>query len=190
LYGGCSAIKVFRSVKDVFEPAEPALDTATIRGLAFRDMTLFAEKKVDALVQNILKARARMVQGIPRYFSPMDWRDDAITRFFRDYALDSGVVLHATTVLQTIYASSDTSPCFREALRAVSFASQANQLSVPFMAAEASTWYGKSLSSLARVLQDPVESLRDSTLATPYLVGWYEVCSFSLCMTRVRELRS
>jgi hypothetical protein len=45
----------------------------------------------------------------------------------------------------------------------VSFASQANQLSISFMAAEVSTWHGKSLSSLARAMQDPVESLRNNT---------------------------
>jgi hypothetical protein len=45
------------------------------------------------------------------------------------------------------------------------------------MAIEANEAYGRALTSLTRALQDPVEALKDTTLATTYVISLYEVRS-------------
>ena len=47
------------------------------------------------------------------------------------------------------------------------------------MAIEGKAAYGRALASLARVLLDHVEVLKDTTLATPFVIGLYEVRSDS-----------
>lgn len=138
-------------------------------------MNAIAEKKVETRIRDILDARTRELQGIPRVLVLTDWREDAITRFFHDYVVESDVVPHTTTALKTLYRNVNTSSCLKDAVSAASFASQANQLHLPFMATKANKLYGRALRSLTKALEDPVESLEDAILATPYLLGWYEV---------------
>ena len=140
-------------------------------------MTCFAEKQVESRVQNILRARNPAEKSVPRVFAGTYWREKAITRFFSDYVLESDSVPHTTIILPILCSSLGAGICLRDALYAVAFVSQANQLGLPWMAIEANKIYGHALASLAKALKDPVESLKDTTLATPYLLGWYEVRS-------------
>jgi hypothetical protein len=65
---------------------------------------------------------------------------------------------------------------------------QANQFDLEWMALKAIDAYGGAPASLAKALQDPVEILKDSLLATPYLIGQYEVKSvLGLPNTNFRE---
>ncbi len=70
-------------------------------------MTCLAEKKVESRVRNIFRARDMAEQGVPRPFAVTDWRENAVTRFFTDYVLDSDAVPNTTIVLPGLYGSSD-----------------------------------------------------------------------------------
>lgn len=140
-------------------------------------MTLLSEKKVESRVQNILEARSRVKQGISRVSASTHWRGDSIASFFTDYTLDSDAVPNTTTVLRGLCGSPDAGFCLKDALCAAAFANKANQSGLKWMAIEAHEAYGRALASLTRALQDPVEALKDTTLATPYLIGLYEVSS-------------
>ena len=140
-------------------------------------MTWLTEKKVESHVQNILRARSRAKQGIKRVCAIKDWREKAVTRFFADYILDSDAVPHTTIVFPGLCSSSDAGPCLKDALHAAALANQANQLGLKWMAIEANEAYGRALASLTSALQDLVKALKDSTLATAFLVSLYEVRS-------------
>ncbi len=138
-------------------------------------MTCLAEKKVESRVRNIFRARDMAEQGVPRPFAVTDWRENAVTRFFTDNALDSDAVPNTTIVLPGLYGTSDAGACLKDALYAAAFGNEANQLGLKWMAIEAKAAYGRALASLSRVLQDPVEALKDTTLATPFVIGLYKV---------------
>lgn len=138
-------------------------------------MNCLAEEKVKSRVQNIHRTRDLAGQGIPRPFLVTDWREDAVARFFTDYVLASDAVPNTTIFLPGLYSSSDAGACLKDAVYAAAFANQANQLDMEWIAIEANAAYGHALASLTRVLQDPVEALKDTTLATPFVVGLYEV---------------
>lgn len=139
-------------------------------------MTCFAEKKVESRVHDVRKARRVAEHGIPRPCAVvMDWRASAVDRFFADYAVGSDVVPNTTIVLPELYSSSDAGACLKDAVHAAAFVNQANGLGLEWMAVEAKATYGRALASLARVLLDPVEVLKDTTLATPFVIGLYEV---------------
>lgn len=140
-------------------------------------MTWLAEKKVESRVQSALRARDRTNECVPRPFEITDWRETAVARFFSDYCVGSDAVPQTWRVLQVLCNSSDASACLRDALHATAFVSQANQLGLEWMALKAIDAYGRALASLAKVLQDPIEVLKDTSLATPYLIGQYEVRS-------------
>ncbi len=141
-------------------------------------MTYLAEKKVESRVHNVLRARNLAEQGVPRLLAVTEeWRENAVARFFTDYVLDSDAVPNTTMVLPGLCSSPDAGACLKDALYAAAFVNQANQLGLKWMAVEANAAYGRALASLAKVLQDPVEALKDTTLATPFVMGLYEVRS-------------
>lgn len=143
-------------------------------------MTCFAEKKVESRVHDVLKARQVAEHGTPTPCAAVtDWQADAVARFFADYAVDSDTVPNTTIVLPGLYSSPDADACFKDAVHAAAFVNQANALGLEWMAIEAKAAYGRALASLARVLLDPVEVLKDTTLATPFVIGLYEVRSVS-----------
>lgn len=138
-------------------------------------MTCIAEKKVESRIQNTLKARDLAEQDVPRSFAATEWRENAVARFFRDYVLASDAVPNTTIVLPGLYNSSDAGACLKDGLHAAAFVNQANHLGLEWLAIEANAAYGHALASLTRVLQDPVEALKDTTLATAFVIGLYEV---------------
>ena len=140
----------------------------------FRDMTCLAEKKVESRVRNSFRARNLAEQGVTRPVAAEEWRESAV-RFFADYVLDSDAVPNTTIFLPGLCGSSDAGACLNDAVYAAAFVKQANQLGLEWMASEAKAAYGRALASLVRVLQDPVEVLKDTTLATPFVIGLCEV---------------
>ena len=138
-------------------------------------MTCLAEKKVESRVRNSCRARDLAEQSVTMPDGAQEWRESAVTRFFADFALDSDAVPNTTIFLSGLYGDSNAGACFNDAVYAAAFANQANQLGLAWMADEARAAYGRALASLARVLQDPVEVLKDTTLATPFVLGLYEV---------------
>ena len=140
-------------------------------------MNCLAEEKVESRVQKILKARDLAELGIPKPFSVTHWREGAVTRFFTDYVLGSDAVPNTTIFLPGLYSSSEAGACLKDAIHAAAFMNQANQLGLEWIAIEANVAYGHALASLMRALQDPVEALKDTTLAAPFVLGLYEVRS-------------
>lgn len=138
-------------------------------------MTCLAGKKVESRVRNGLRARELAEQSVAGPVAAEEWQNSAVTRFFVDYALDSDAVPNTTIFLPALYGESDAGACLNDAVYAAAFENQANQLGLEWMASEAKAAYGRALASLARVLQDPVEVLKDTTLATPFVIGLYEV---------------
>ena len=144
-------------------------------------MTCIAEKKVESRVQGSLRARALAEQDAPTVVATTDWRDDAVNRFFTDYVLGSDAVPNTTIVLPKLYSSTDAGACLKDAVYAAAFAIQANRLGLKWIAIEANAAYGRALASLMRVLREPVEALKDTTLATPFVVGLYEASQLRVC---------
>ena len=138
-------------------------------------MNGLAEEKVKSRVQMIHRARDSAEKGIPKPFLVTDWREDAVGRLFTDYVLGSDVVPNTTIFLPGLYGTSDAGACLKDVIYAVAFANQANRLGLAWIATEANTAYGHALASLAKVLQDPVEALKDTTLATTFVMSLYEV---------------
>lgn len=138
-------------------------------------MNGLAKKKVESRVQMIHRARDFAERSIPKPFLVTDWREDAVGRLFADYVLGSDVVPNTTIFLPGLYATSDADACLKDAVYAAALANQANQLGLEWIAAEANTAYGHALASLTKVLQDPVEALKNTTLATPFVMSLYEV---------------
>ena len=138
-------------------------------------MTYIAEKKVESRVHNVLRARDLAGQDIPKPLVLTEWRENAVARFFMDYVLHSDAVSNTTIVLPGLYNSSDAGACLKDALHATAFVNQANHFGLKWLATEADAAYGRALASLNRVLQDPTEALKDTTLATAFLIGLYEV---------------
>ena len=142
-------------------------------------MTCLAKRKVEFRVHKVSKARDLAKQGIPEPCAQTEWRDTAINRFFSDYVLESDAVPNTTIFLPGLYSSLDAGACFEDALCAAAFVNQANHLGLEWMAIEAKAAYGRALASLLRVLQNPVEALKDTTLAAAFVVGLYEVRNIS-----------
>lgn len=138
-------------------------------------MTCLAEKKVKARVRNSVRARNLAERSVARPAAAEEWRESAVTRFFADYVLDSDAVPNTTIFLPALYGDSDAAACLNDAVHAAALVNRANQLGLEWMASEAKAAYGRALASLAGVLQDPVEALKDTTLATPFVIGLYEV---------------
>ena len=138
-------------------------------------MNGLAEEKVKSRVQMIHRARDSAEKGITKPFLLTDWREDAVGRLFTDYVLGSDVVPNTTIFLPGLYGTSDAGACLKDAIYAAAFANQANRLGLEWIATEANTAYGHALASLAKVLQDPVEALKDTTLATTFVMALYEV---------------
>ena len=142
-------------------------------------MSSLAKKKVESRVQMIHKARNLAERSVPKPFLVSDWREDAVSRLFTDYVLGSDVVPNTTIFLPGLYGTSDADACLKDAIYAAAFANQANQLDLQWIAIEANKAYGHALASLTKVLQDPAEALKDTTLATTFAMSLYEVRSTS-----------
>ena len=141
-------------------------------------MTCFAKKEVESRVHDLLKARQGAEHGTPTPFAAVkNWRASAVARFFTDYAVDSDIVLNMTIVLPGLYRSPDAYACFKDAVHAAAFVNQANALGLEWMFIEAKAAYGRALTSLARVFLDPIDVLKNTTLAAPVVIGLYEVRS-------------
>ena len=138
-------------------------------------MNGLAKKKVESRVQMIHRARDLAERGTPKPFLRTDWREDAVGCLFTDYVLGSDVVPNTTIFLPGLYGTSDADACLKDAIYAAAFANQANHLGLEWIATEANKAYGHALVSLTKVLQDPAEALKDTTLATPFVMSLYEV---------------
>lgn len=140
-------------------------------------MTILAGEKVNARIQSVIRARMRTRLGTPRLSAISNWREDAVAYFFSNYSIASEIVTNTTAILPGLCSSSHAGSCLKNALCAAAFANQANHLHLDWMAIEAHGAYGRALKSLAVALEDPVEALKDTTLATTYILSLYEVSS-------------
>jgi len=138
-------------------------------------MTSLAKEKVNSRVQNTLRARKRAESSSLGLFAITNWQEDAVTRFYYDYSIGSKAVPNTTAVFLGLCTSLQAGVCLKDALCAAAFANQANQLRVDWMAIKANEAYGRALKSLALALEDPVEALKDTTLAATFIISLYEV---------------
>jgi hypothetical protein len=136
-------------------------------------MTFVTEKKVERRVQGILKSRKTKSPSNPP--SGATDLDKALVRFFEDYCPASSVITYNTSILHVLYERSTTSDCFKDALQAAALRSMANQLNLEQMAADAERAYGRALALAKAALANSTEVTKDTTLATLYLLGLYEV---------------
>ena len=141
-------------------------------------MTILVRKKVNFRVQNTLRARNRADLSNLEPSAITNWQEDAVTRFFCDYSIGSEAVRNTTAVFLGLCTNSQAGVCLKDALYAAAFANQANQLHVDWMVIKANEAYGHALKSLTLALEDPVEALKDTTLAATYVISLYEVRSF------------
>ena len=108
----------------------------------------------------------------------IDWEAEATQVFFSDYVINSsgpGLVGGYLEFLPDLYRESPECLCLNNALTAASFAHIASQTSLSWFSIRSRQSYGKALSLLNNVLQDPDQAQQDSTLATVVLLSLYEV---------------
>jgi hypothetical protein len=86
------------------------------------------------------------------------WQETVIKRFFADYVVHTGVIPENLDVLPGICNKPGQCAYVEEALRAVAFMSQANQLKIDWLSTSAAKRYGRSLLLLADALKDPKEA--------------------------------
>ncbi len=91
-------MKLSHSAKDASTLARPAPGTK----VSLREMTCFAEKKVESRVCNNFRAQNLAEQGVTRPVAAEEWRESAITRCFVDYVLDSDALPNTMTFLPRI----------------------------------------------------------------------------------------
>ncbi|GIK05390.1 hypothetical protein Aspvir_009499 [Aspergillus viridinutans] len=135
----------------------------------------YAENKVQTRVQKVRTQRMERIRRedttIPREVhipaELLSWR-----RFYRDYAIHSGIALF--NVLPRFYTSS-SSTCFQEALQAVALVSSARQLHQSGLMVRARQHYGKAITALNVALNDPVLTADDSVLVTLFLLLLFEM---------------
>jgi hypothetical protein len=128
------------------------------------------------MLQNVMQTVRKPLGAVTLPLS-WNWQDQAVARFFADYILPSDVFTDNLQFLPRLCGSSSSCHHLKEALQAVAFASQGNQLGLKWMTTEGSLAYGRALPLIADVLQN--QSREDSTLAAIFLLGLYEVCLFS-----------
>ena len=108
----------------------------------------------------------------------IDWEAEATQVFFSDYIIYSygpGLAGGYLEFLPELCHEQSDCPCLMNALVAVSSAHVASQSSMTWLSVKARKSYGKALSLLNGVLQDPDQAQQDSTLATVVLLSLYEV---------------
>lgn len=103
------------------------------------------------------------------------WQETVIQRFWTDYAVHTEVFPENLDFLPVICNKPDHSAYVEEALRAVSFASQANLLNIDWLSTNGAKHYGRALLLLAEALKDPKEATKDTILVAMFLVSLYEV---------------
>jgi hypothetical protein len=148
-------------------------------------MTVVAERKVETRVQILLEERNRSSPKLASSKSSSPNLEvskelaSVVAKFFLDWCPRSDVVILTTTVLQALYESeeADTDACFREAVHATALRSKANQFGLDDMIVEAERAYGRALAATNLILKDSPNITKDTTLATLYLLGLYEVCT-------------
>lgn len=135
----------------------------------------YAENKVQSRVQRVRTQRTEQTgredTTIPRGVH-ITAEVNSWNRFYRDYALHSGIALF--NVLPRFYTSS-SSTCFQEALQAVALVSSALQLHQSGLMVRARRHYGKAITALNVALNDPVLTADDSVLVTLFLLSLFEV---------------
>ncbi|KAF7158453.1 hypothetical protein CNMCM5623_003456 [Aspergillus felis] len=135
----------------------------------------YAENKVQTRVQRVKRQRTERIgrddTTIPRAVH-ISAEVHSWNRFYRDYAIHSGISLF--NVLPRFYTSS-SSTCFQEALQAVALVSSARQLHQSGLMVRARQHYGKAIMALNAALNDPVLTADDSVLVTLFLLSLFEM---------------
>ncbi|GFF79870.1 hypothetical protein IFM60648_06971 [Aspergillus lentulus] len=147
----------------------------------------YAESKVQLRVQKVRTQRTERIgreeTTIPRgVHIPAEvhcWN-----RFYRDYAIHSGIALF--NVLPRFYISS-SSTCFQEALQAVALVSSARQLHQSGLMLRARQHYGKAITALNAALNDPVLTADDSVLVTLFLLSLFEMIIPEFLMSGLKD---
>jgi hypothetical protein len=119
---------------------------------------------------------ARLASSSPDSILSVDWRDQAIPHFFANYILPpvNGRPGHFEFLPQ-LYRSEHDSPCFTQAMLAISTAYICNVRGDRSLAAEARKYYGRALVALRAALSDRDELMKPTTLAAVMLLSRFEV---------------
>jgi hypothetical protein len=130
-------------------------------------MRQVAETKVEIRIEKVLRTResAKLNAQI----------ECAIAEFFDDYVVHSDVAPLNTWFVKDLFASRGVSKCFQEALKATALRSKVNKNGCEQLAVKADEAYGTALALLAKALQNPAETWKDSTLGAAYVIGLCEV---------------
>jgi hypothetical protein len=108
--------------------------------------------------------------------SPTNWQEDAVSTFFNDYVLPSDMMKESLhPFLSGLCRRPISCLHLSEALHATAFASQGNQLGLRWMVTEGSLAYNRALPLFSKALQDDEACKEDTTLATSFLLGLFEV---------------
>ena len=107
------------------------------------------------------------------------WQETVIECFFADWAIHTDVFPENLDFLPMICSKPEQCAYIEEALGAVAFVSQANQLKIEWLSVSAARYYGRALLLLAEAFKHPNEAKNDTVLAAMFLVSLYEVSKIS-----------
>lgn len=168
----------------------------------FRNMNSIAEVKVKTRVRSQLRARESSGVLLPLYsgcvegcthtphdscqvelsdnfnLSPhinINWKETAVPRFLTDYSDKSDVVEGDLCFVKELASRPNVCPALREALSAVAYLSLTYQLHLEDLKLDAKDCFGRALSMAVHLIENISDAKQDSTLATIYLFGLYQV---------------
>lgn len=109
-----------------------------------------------------------------------DWHTQAVCMFFHDYVMEPGESTAGVGFLYglpELWRDERTTSALQETVSAVALTSLAHRSSCfDYLVPQARQCYGKALQLTTRILSDPKEVRKDSTLATILCLGMYEAC--------------
>ena len=119
-----------------------------------------------------------------------DWEDEALTNFFADFVIQPDTRGFGTGYFFYLKAMCDEQPrgpdsYLLETARAAVCAAFANRHSINALIASARRHFNRALTSVQRVLGDPIKARSDEALSAIYLFGFCKINTWSLLLMMV-----
>lgn len=107
--------------------------------------------------------------------------EQSLSLFFYQYVYEGRDGPGFNGFLPLYYEQAQPNSCLKHCVTATAFASLANQSNSAAISRLAVKYYGEALASVNAALSDPVESLKDETLAALFILGMFENISALQC---------
>ncbi|RFU24968.1 hypothetical protein B7463_g11370, partial [Scytalidium lignicola] len=100
-----------------------------------------------------------------------NWHEASLGRFFNDWIIRSNIPLGTFGFIQELFNQPNCRPYLKEAVEAVAFVNQSNQMNIAWLAVDGRRAYCNSIGLVQEALKDDVEARTDDCMATLILYG-------------------